>query len=48
MNGKESPGWGFGEMKRCSEAVPEMVTMELGFGLKSKAREGVRGHSRLQ
>lgn len=35
-------------MKRCSESLDEMVTMELGLGLKSKAGEGVRGHLELQ
>lgn len=35
-------------MKRGSEAVAEMVTMELGLGLKTHAGEGVRGHPELQ
>lgn len=35
-------------MKRCSEAVAKMVAMQLDLGLKSKAGEGVRGHSELQ
>lgn len=44
---EREPRVSFEEMKRCSEAVAEMVTLELGLGLKRKAGEGVRGYPEL-
>lgn len=35
-------------LRRWREAVAEMVTIELGLGLKTHAGEGVRGHPELQ